>query len=56
MSDVVVEQQGAVTVLEINRPENNFFDVALIEGDRRPDRRARGIGRLPGHRAGLARA
>lgn len=31
MSDVVVEQQGAVTVLEINRPENNFFDVALIE-------------------------
>lgn len=30
MSDVNVDEQGAVAVLEINRPENNFFDVELI--------------------------
>lgn len=30
MSDIVVSEQGHVALIEINRPENNFFDVELI--------------------------
>lgn len=30
MADVNVEDRGHVVVVEINRPENNFFDVELI--------------------------
>ncbi|MDR1999074.1 MAG: enoyl-CoA hydratase/isomerase family protein [Frankiaceae bacterium] len=31
MSDIVVSHQGHVAVIELNRPENNFFDVELIK-------------------------
>ena len=31
-ADVGVERDGAVAVVEIRRPPNNFFDVALIRG------------------------
>jgi len=32
MPDLNVEHHGHVALVEINRPPNNFFDVALIEG------------------------
>jgi enoyl-CoA hydratase/carnithine racemase len=32
MEDLIVEHHGHVAVVEINRPPNNFFDVALING------------------------
>jgi len=32
MTDLNVEHDGHVALVEINRPPNNFFDVALIEG------------------------
>lgn len=47
-ADLNVERHGHVALVEINRPPNNFFDVALIEGiaetfealDQEPDVRA----------------
>lgn len=32
MTDLNVEHHGHVALVEINRPPNNFFDLALIEG------------------------
>jgi enoyl-CoA hydratase/carnithine racemase len=48
MDDLIVEHRGHVAVVEINRPPNNFFDTALINGiadvfeelDEEPDVRA----------------
>ena len=30
-NDIGVEQHGHVTTIEIRRPPNNFFDIALIQ-------------------------
>ena len=31
MSDIGIEKSGHVALVEIRRPPNNFFDIALIK-------------------------